>query len=73
MHQIHQKQVEASFKSDHDKSKKYNQKSGSVVSTDVRPFRAKEPQMCIVRNKFTKEIVDIEVSLLFKFVFFQTH
>lgn len=66
MHQIHNKQFDVSLKAHKRTFQKYP-KTGSVGLSDAgsRGFKTRDLQMTVVRNKFTKEVVDIEVGTYF--------
>ena len=64
MHQIHHKHVDLGFDAHNSALKKF----GKTVSRQpnlvgIRLKKIREPQLIIIRNKYTKEIVDLEVSV----------
>ena len=63
MHQVHHKNVDVGYEAHNNALRKF----GKIVSRQpnlvgMRMKKIREPQLVIIRNKFTKEIVDLEVS-----------
>ena len=63
MHTIHQKGIDIRARGTYSSFKKSLQSRGTGGGIDIRRKKIREPEMVIIRNKFTKEIVDLEVSL----------
>ena len=63
MHHFHHKRVDSGYKAHINALKEF---SKSVYRpppfVGIRMKKIREPQLVIVRNKFTKEVVDLEVS-----------
>ena len=69
MHQLHHKHVDLGYTAHNTALKKF----GRTVSRQpnlvgMRMKKIREPQLIIIRNKFTKEIVDLEVGAFACFI-----
>ena len=75
MHTIHHKGLDVSLKGGYASLKRNMRGTGEGRQNgiDLSLKKVRDPHMVIIRNKFTKEIVDLEVctySLSFFFFFF---
>ncbi len=65
MHQVHNKEYDASYRGiNHDGIKRFVKgcdRQNPMVGIQLKKIR--NPQVIIIRNKYTKEIVDLEVGL----------
>ena len=65
MHQLHHKHVDVGFMAHNSALRKFGKsvfRQPTLVRIHMKKIR--EPQLIIIRNKFTREIVDLEVSLM---------
>ena len=63
MHTVHQKSIEISARGTYSSFRRSEHRGRTVGGIDIRRKKIRDPQIIIIRNKFTKEVVDLEVSV----------
>lgn len=64
MHHVHHRHVDVGYKAHNIALRNFSKVVARRPSFQgIRMKRTREPQLIIVRNKFTKEVVDLEVSI----------